>query len=231
MKFVKTQKHIPTTAPRFLSTTVFCLASLTALITMSRADAASFGVRVIDEQGQPLAGAAVCIGTAANPGQFGAFMTAADGSARIDNAPAVPLRITVSKEAFQGVHFEEPIRNWNLMTDVTLLRDGEGPVCDISGHADAQAADSERLKISYLNAFKSRAGYTIESDIQGAPTHYRVSHRKDFAGAKWQPYQKAVTYRGAAKDALYFQVKRFSGNTGSWLEARSAVADIAIGVN
>ena len=51
----------------------------------------------------------------------------------IDDLPQVPLSIVVSKDSYQGVQFFEPVRNWNLITEVTLLLYGEGPTCSDAG--------------------------------------------------------------------------------------------------
>ena len=47
---------------RIGSTAALCLLLLSGLVIASRADAAGFGVRVVDEFGKPLSGAAVCVG-------------------------------------------------------------------------------------------------------------------------------------------------------------------------
>ena len=203
-----------------------CVGMLAGLITISRADAASFGVRVVDEFGRSIDDASVCIGTTGNNQQFGVFRTAEDGHVMVKDMPQVPLSVIVSKDNYQGVQFFEPVRNWNLITEVTLLLDGEGPVCK-QPVADAAEASS-RLKINTIHVSKKGGVYFIESEVAGNPTHYKISHREDLKGAKWKPYNKKFNYNGKANGTLYFQVKRFSGKPDGWMEARSAIAGIAV---
>ena len=203
-----------------------CVGMLAGLVTMSRAEAASFGVRVVDEFGRSIDDASVCIGTTANNRQFGAFRTAEDGHVMIDDVPQVPLSVIVSKDNYQGVQFFEPVRNWNLVAEVTLLLDGEGPVCEQSV-ADVSEHNG-RLIINTIHVSKNGGVYSIETEVDGNPTHYKISHREDLKGAKWMPYNKKFSYNGKADGTLYFQVKRFSGKSNGWLEARSPVAGIAV---
>lgn len=199
---------------------------LGALIAASRAQAASYGVRVVDEHGTPLGNAAVCIGTQGVADQFGRFLTSEDGLVTLDQVPAVPLYIVVSKDKYQGVTFQEPIRNWNLIKEVTLLLDGVGPTCE-NASKPVKAVDGP-ITIKNLYATKKGASYTIDSEIEGKPSHYRVSVRKDFKNAKWQPYAKQISFSGDAKGKLYYQVKRFSGTKNGWLESRSPVVNISV---
>lgn len=206
---------------------LLCGALLAGLIGASRAEAADFGVRVVDEYGQPLAGAAVCLGTAAQVDQFGTFVTSPDGHVLLNDAPRVPLNIVVSKKDYQGVRFVEPVRTFNMLTEVTLLLDGEGPVCH-SPELAQQEEDKRHLSIANLFASKNGSVYTIQSEIDGEPSHYRISTRKDFKDAKWLPYNKRVKFWGQTDGDLFYQVKRFSGGKKGWLEARSHVANIAV---
>jgi len=64
--------------------------ALTALASASSASAATFGVRVVDPQGQPVSGASVCVGLAGNYSQFGAEFTGADGVVQVDVPDGVP---------------------------------------------------------------------------------------------------------------------------------------------
>lgn len=226
MKSKQTDKVNVLKSPGFWPVAAACVGMLAGLITISRVDAASFGVRVVDEHGRGINDASVCIGTGANAEQFGTFKTAEDGHVMLEDVPAVPLNVIVSKDSYQGVQFFEPVRNWNLVTEVTLLLDGEGPVCE-QDLVDT-SEDNASLKINSIYANKTGSSYMIESDVAGAPTHYKISSREDLKDAKWKPYNKKITFNGKANGALYFQVKRFTGKSNGWLEARSVVAGIAV---
>ncbi len=214
-------------APGLATKFLLCGSLLAGLIGASRAEAADFGVRVVDEFGQPLAGASVCLGTRAQMDQFGSYVTSPDGHVVLNEAPRVPLNVVVSKQDYQGVRFVEPIRNFNIVTEVTLLLDGEGPVC----HSPELAQqEEEKRHLSIANLFASKKGpvYTIRSEIEGEPSHYRISTRKDFKDAKWLPYKKRIKFWGQTDGNLFYQVKRFTGGKKGWLEARSHVASIAV---
>ena len=200
---------------------------LVGLITMSRAEAAGLGIRVVDEFGKPLSGAAVCLGTTGKTDQFGAYLTSAKGDIMVADLPKVAISITVSKDKYQGVHFVEPIRNWNLIKQVTLLLDGEGPVCKNDANVSTDTVD-QGLVIAKLQATQRGAYTLINSEISGSPTHYRVSDRQDFKGSKWRPYNKQVKFRSAEQGELFFQVKRYSGKKNRWLEARSQIVNTPI---
>ena len=55
-----------------------------ALAFSSTANSATFGVRVISDDGTPVSGAAVCIGTHGNYKQFGSFFTSTSGDVMVD---------------------------------------------------------------------------------------------------------------------------------------------------
>lgn len=223
----KYASHSMMSASRMASKMLLCGAMLAGLIGASRAEAADFGVRVVDEFGQPLAGAAVCLGTGAQVDQFGTFVTSPDGHVLLNDAPRIPLTIVISKKDYQGVQFIESVRSFNMVTEVTLLLDGTGPVCH-SPELAQQEEEKRHLSIANLFASKNGSVYTIQSDIDGEPSHYRISTRKDFKDAKWLPYNKRVKFWGQTDGDLFYQVKRFTGGKKGWLEARSHVASIAV---
>jgi len=69
-----------------------------AVVTLSAfvlpAHAAKFGVRVVDDNGIPVAGASVCIGLQGNYKQFAATFTDTQGQVVVE-VPNVPLLVTV----------------------------------------------------------------------------------------------------------------------------------------
>lgn len=197
------------------------------LLAISRAEAADFGVRVMDEHGQPLQDAAVCLGTTGKHDQFGVYMTGDNGVVVVKDLPAVELKVTVSRSGYQGIEMVEPVRSWNLIKGVTLLEDGLGPRCDTSALLEEEISNTS-LAVRALYASDQGGQYLIESEIDGAPSHYRVSAKADFSDARWLPYSRSFTYSVGAAEALYYQVRRVAGNQTSWLEARSAVVTLQV---
>ncbi|MDO6461460.1 carboxypeptidase-like regulatory domain-containing protein [Granulosicoccaceae sp. 1_MG-2023] len=197
------------------------------IVAISQAEAADYGVRVMDEQGRPLADAAVCVGTSARHDQFGVMMTDENGVAMVHDVPAVELKVIVSRSGYQGVALTEPVRNWNLIKGVKLLADGIGPRCDAAGLLEKEINQAS-LSVRSLYGSRSRDSYIIEAEIDGAPSHYRVSTSPDFSDAKWLPYERRFSYTPGQAEALYYQVRRVAGNKNSWLEARSPVVTLQV---
>ena len=196
-----------------------------ALMSVSVAHSANFGVVVLDEYGNPMGDARVCLGLPGNRDQFGMYTTSAEGQVMVKNLPNIPMQITVSKYKYQGVEFIQPRHSYNLMRNVTLLLDGEGPKCgDVAANGTLH---NYRLDVDKLEVSLNKGVLFIESKISGdLPTHYRVSSSKEFTGARWKAYEPEIAYYGRSSEQLYFQVRRFSGKRGAWLEARSKVATV-----
>ena len=70
-----------------------CVLAVLMCLFGTSAHAAKFGVRVVTPEGQPIAGAAVCIGTAGDYKKFAALFTSVDGDVQVD-VPPVPLVVT-----------------------------------------------------------------------------------------------------------------------------------------
>ena len=202
--------------------------AVTALSATHTASAATFGVRVVDPQGQPVSGASVCIGLAGNYTQFGAEFTGADGIVRVD-VPNVPLVVTVSKTRFAGMRIEEPARGFNLIKQVTLIDGVPGPRCRAGSILAKEGPGIPQIIIENIDVDQG-AALVLTPTVTGAPSQYRIASNSDFANANWAPYSNSIRVTGslARQKALFLQMRHYEGSTNGWLEARSEVISITI---
>jgi len=214
------------------TTTLKKLALITTLVTTAfgfaqTASAASFGVRVVDPQGQPVSGASVCVGLAGNYSQFGAEFTGADGIVQID-VPNVPLVVTVSKTRFAGFRIQEPARGYNLVKQVTLVDGLPGPRCR-AGSALAASPGIPSIVIENIDVNKG-AGLVLRPTVTGSPSEYRIASEDSFENANWKPYTESIRVASglANESALFLQMRHYAGTSKGWLEARSDVISISI---
>ena len=203
-----------------------CLSPLALAGWPPAAQAGDLGVRVhVRPQGQPLGGAAVCLGTGANPAQMGAITTGPGGLARFEDVPAAPLVLTVSKPGFRGV--SRPVRTTSGSRQllVSLARGGGGPVCPSPEPLAARGA--VRVLDLGLKVVESAGGtpvIVLEPRLAGRPNQYRIAGDPDFTGAPWQALEDTLRWRPQASGPsapLYFQVRRHLDEAGVVLEARS----------
>ena len=201
--------------------------ALTALASASSASAATFGVRVVDPQGQPVSGASVCVGLAGNYSQFGAEFTGADGVVQVD-VPNVPLVVTVSKTRFAGLRIEEPARGFNLVKEVTLVDGVPGPRCR-AGSTVAEGPGIPRIVVQDIDINKG-ASLVLRPTVTGSPSEYRIDSDDNFENATWRPYTDSIRVAGslANESALFLQMRHYTGSSKGWLEARSEVISISI---
>jgi len=201
--------------------------AVSALVTSHTASAATFGVRVVDPQGNPVSGASVCVGLVGNYKQFGAEFTGSDGVVSVD-VPNIPIVVTVSKTRFSGLRVEEPARGFNLVKQVTLVDGVPGPRCkagsSFASSPNAPTIDIEKVDIS------QNAGLVLTPEVSGEPSHYRISTDSNFESADWVPYSDSIRVTGALADerSLFLQMRQYTGSSNGWLEARSPVVNITI---
>lgn len=194
------------------------------------ASANTFGVRVVDAAGLPVAGAAVCVGLEGNYRQFGALFTDLDGVARVD-VPNVPLVVTVSKTRFSGVRRTEPARGFDLVREVRLAEGVPGPRCK-AGSTVAEPGQDPIL-IRDLDVADGPGGTpTVSARVTGAPTHYRIGPDAELRDAAWQRFRDAMLVPGSLADAptVFLQLRRYVGTPDAWLEARSEVTEVTLPV-
>lgn len=204
---------------------VFGSLTLFAAVATMSANAATFGVKVVNDRGQPIPGAAVCVGLPGNYKQFGALLTDQSGNAMLD-VPNVPLVVTISKTRFSGMRVNEPARGYNLIKEMKLTEGTPGPRCN----AGQKIADNSSIQIGSVEVMESAYSTTLTPSVAGEPTQYRVSRTPSFTGAKWQRFQTSIALTSSLsdEDEVYLQLRRYEGSSKAWIEARSAVVTVKL---
>lgn len=213
---------ITITAARILSLSALVVLSL---LTAQPAVAGKYGVKIVNESGLPVSGAAVCVGLPGNYKQFGAMFTDSEGNAVVE-VPNVPFVVTVSKTRFSGIRISEPARGYNLIKQLTLTEGKPGPRC----RAGSSLASRQSIVIKNVEVTEGHNMTVLEPFATGAPSHYRVSELQDFSDASWQPYREAIALNSQYVDtgSVFLQLRRFEGSATSWIEARSEVVTVSL---
>ncbi len=189
-----------------------------ALLPVAGAFASVVGVRVFDAAtGDPLAGAAVCLGTPAEPDQFGALRTDAEGRVAFHDITQTPLVLTVSRPGYRGVRKSFPAAAYDRVFQVRLARGGLGPRCVAPRRAGTASGSpgGERgpaLSVDILGGpTTATPEVQLRIRVHGKATEYRVSEDPAFRGSSWLPYTKApVTFRLSptpGPKTLYVQIR------------------------
>lgn len=190
-------------------------------------------VHLLNRQtGQPVADAAVCLGTSARPDQFGARRSDRAGVVRFDEVSPHPLVLTVSGDGYQGRRQAlEPLYESRVLV-VKLATGGGGPQCD-APQRDAGTASASGLSIDSVHISAdpaSRAGgVLVQTRISGSANQIRVSEAPDFGGSKWRTYKPAVPFAPSAGEGsrhLYIQVRRLAQVEGASIEVVSPVKTV-----
>ncbi len=186
-------------------------------------------VRVLDKQhGSPVADAAVCVGTPANPQQFGARRSDAGGAVRFDDLLSSSLVVTVSKKGFQGKEQRVDSPSQTRVVVMKLAPGGGGPQCD-APVATAPLDTSSGLAIDGVSIRKdpgNSARILVSVRTSGPANQVRISEQPDFAGADWQELQQPIPYElsgGAGVRQIYVQVRRAVQSQGATIEVISPV--------
>lgn len=203
---------------------VLSMAVLTLSALALPAHAAKFGVRVVDDNGVPVAGASVCIGLQGNYKQFAATFTDTQGQVMVE-VPNVPLLVTVSKDRFTGIRQTEPARSFNLLKQVKLREGVPGPRCR-AGSVLAESKPSAGIVVSDIAVFDGMLSPTVTGD----PSHYRVSATEDFSDAQWQKYSNQIALNSnlAESGKVFLQMRKRSGTSKAFLESRSEVLTVRL---
>ena len=207
------------------SRSLLAAALVLGLAAAGAAEAARFGVRVVDERGQPVAGASVCIGLEGNYGQFGTLFTDADGQADLVEVPNVPFVVTVSKTRFTGLRRGEPARSYDLVRQITLAEGQPGPRCK----AGSTLADGPSLiDVRHVDVETDATSTRLVPRVSGEPGEYRIAGDGDIEGAPWQRFERSIAVPASLADApaVYLQLRRYEGSRKSWIEARSNVVTV-----
>jgi hypothetical protein len=195
------------------------------------ASAADVQVRIFERGGKaPLPGVAVCLGTSAKLGQFGASLTDSNGYVVFKEVPRAPLLVTASRKGYKAEQEPLVISTTNRMLVMSLSYGGGGQKCPLD--TNASVIKSGGLEVSRFVINKGRASttegkVTLDNTIDGKPTQYRASERADFYGADWQPYSTSPAFQLSAdkgSKVVYFQVRRHATVNGAVLESLSPVA-------
>jgi len=208
---------------------VIALATLgVSLVIASLANpvsAGQFGVRVVDSDGMPVAGASVCFGLPGNYRQFGAIFTDLKGEAMVE-VPNIPFVVTVSKTRFSGIRLNEPARNFDLIRQVTLAEGRPGPRCK-AGSTLAETHKSS-VRVSRVQMSTDSDRIQLIPQVSGEPTDYRLSTIPDVSFTKWQKFETSIDVPPdmALRETLYLQLRRFEGTPSGWLEATSDISTV-----
>lgn len=206
------------------------------LLTLSvAAAAADLRVRVFERGGKaPLAGAAVCLGTAANLDQFGSSRTDNEGYVIFTDVPRASLLVTASMAGYQSGQERMITSTTNRLLVMTLTNGGGGPQCapDVGAvSADAGGLEIARFVLNGGAGVTAGRSVTLDNRVAGQPTQYRASERRDFSGADWQTYATAPQFElsaGPERKTVYLQVRRHATVNGAILETLSPVVRASI---
>ena len=195
-------------------------------------------VLVVNKQtGEPISGAAVCLGTAARSDQFGAGRADDKGLVRFEALPRNPLVLTVSGTGFQGRTQQLGALYQSRVLELKIAPGGGGPQCSVPPEP-AVASTSSGLSIKSLSVRadpESEAnGVLVSVSVSGEANQIRVSEQPDFGGASWQALQLPLAYtlsQGKGKKQLYVQVRRFAGAEGASMEVVSQIQKVGYRAN
>ena len=199
------------------------------------APASELRVRVFERGGkQPLAGVSVCLGTPANPMQFGSDQTDRRGYAVFTDVPRASLLITASKSGYKGEQQSLVTSTIPRLLVMSLPTGGGGGVCTPVG--ERAAVSTGGLQIS---DFSINEGATASPDrqvrldyrVSGHPSEYRASESRDISTAPWQRINAQPVFvlsPGNGKKTVYFQVRRYSKINGADIQTLSPVVHATI---
>lgn len=214
------------TVRKHLTGCVLSVLTLAGVMATSPAQAGQFGLKVLDQSGHAVSGASVCIGLPGNYKQFGSSFTDSEGLVVME-VPDVPLVVTVSKTRFSGMRMSEPARGFSLIKEVVLPEGVPGPRC----RAGSTMADGPSIiQVERVDVIESADATSLQLDVSGAPSHYRVSRHAEFSDANWQAYDSRIVLplSLARQGQIFLQMRRFEGSSDSWLEARSSVVEVLL---
>ena len=189
--------------------------------------------------GDPVQAAAVCLGTPANPTQFGAMLADEKGMARFDKVHTrAELVLIVSKRGYKGrqVALGRDPRDRGVL--LTLASGGGGPECGnvlaLAGQMTSMTSPAGHLAPG-IAKFQINGGkptthstrVTLDYVLTGEASHYRASDRSDFKFAQWQPLESDLWLDLTGDSGLktvYFQVSKLTSAAGAEIEILSNVA-------
>ena len=193
------------------------------------APASELRVRVFERGAKPLAGVSVCLGTSANPVQFGSHQTDREGYAVFTDVPRASLLITVSKPGYKGYQQSLVTSTIPRLLVMSLPAGGGGAVCTPVG--DHAAAGTGGLQISEFSINKGASTSPdrevhLDHRVSGHPSEYRAGENRDLSTAPWQRYSAQPVFvlsPGNGRKTVYFQVRRYSKIDGADIQILSPV--------
>lgn len=208
------------------------LLALGAVAGAHPARAADVTVQVLaKEAGQPIADASVCLGTAADPSQFGAQLSGPEGMAVFRGVPDAPLVLTVSKAGRSGDQQALSGARTDRILNVFLARGGTGARCRGASAPPAPVLALAGLRLDGGASVTGRRRVSLDFSVSGTANQYRASESPQFTGARWQALHAWPAFElsaGAGTKRVYLQVRQFHEVQGSTLEVRSNVVSGAI---
>jgi len=190
-------------------------------------------VRVMDkENGRAIADAAVCLGTNANPSQFGARRTDDKGAVRFVDLLSDSLVVTVSGQGYKGRDQRLEMGNQARVVVLKLSPGGGGPRCD-APVASVPMDLSSGLSIDAVSIRKDPGGLgriLVSVTASGPANQVRISEHADFSGSDWQELQLPVAYdltNGKDAGQIYVQVRRHVQAQGASIEVISPVERVS----
>lgn len=191
--------------------------------------AGSLEVRVLDKQsGVAIENAAVCVGTGANPHQFGVRRTDHSGAAGFNDLLSDSLVVTVSKQGYQGREQRiESLKQARVLV-LKVVAGGGGPHCDAPA-VSAPEDVSSGLTIDAVSIRKDPGGSArilVSVRASGPANQVRISEQASFSGSQWRELQQPLSYELTAGEGvrhIYVQVRRYVESQGASIEVISPV--------
>lgn len=190
-------------------------------------------VRVTDnESGRAIADAAVCLGTSANPNQFGARRTDDKGAVRFSDLLSDSLVVTVSGEGYKGRNQTVERGNQARVVILKLTPGGGGPRCDAPlASVPADLSPGLAIEGASIRQDPGDSGRILVSVRTSGPANQvRISERADFSGSDWQELRQPVTYdltEGQGGRQIYVQVRRHVQAQGASIEVVSPIERVS----
>lgn len=198
---------------------------LISVLVSTPVSAAKFGVKIIDDSGKAVSGAAVCASMPGSSAQFAALVTDKSGLAMLE-VPHAPFQLTVYKSGVGVVTLDEPARGFNLVKRITLKPGTSRATCHVKDLATLESS----VRIAIVEVIDDTYGLTLKPQVSGEPTEYRVSRSSSFSGVKWQRFDTSIPLSASlsAEDEVYVQMRRYMGVDKSWIEARSDILNVKL---
>lgn len=193
------------------------VAAATLLMAGQTATAANVTVRVVDAQTlKPVSNAAVCLGTEAHPGAYGAMRTNKSGEVVYSKAPGQDFVLSVSGNGHGDYVRTKAARGYDIVYYIELRNSGlsSRSRCLTTTRQPAQQMGKEALSLVSVDVRShNHNGGTVDvaTQVTGVvPTHIRASTNADFKDARWLPYRQMTRHpiERVASENLYVQVKR-----------------------